>query len=60
VHTNEQGKLEITLKLNRTSLEPVVSSFERHDYHVKEVYGEIANNEDIEDKYNLLMNYINM
>lgn len=60
VHTNEQGKLEVTLKLNRSALDAVVSSFERHSYHVKEVYGEDANNEDIEGKYNLLMNYINM
>ncbi len=60
LHTNEIGMLEVTLKLNRNALEAVVSSFERHNYHVKEVYGEIANNEDIEGKYNLLMNYINM
>ena len=60
LNTNEQGMLEVTLKLNRSGLEAVVSSFERHSYHVKEVYGEEAYNEDIEGKYNLLMNYINM
>lgn len=60
VHTNEQGKLEVTLKLNRTVLDAVVSSFERHNYHVKEVYGEDSNDDDIEGKYNQLMNYINM
>jgi acetoin utilization protein AcuB len=60
VHTNEQGVLEVTIKLNKTSIDAVVASFERHNYHVKEVYGENATNDDIEDKYNLLMNYINM
>ena len=60
VHTNEQGMLEVTLKLNRTVLDAVVSSFERHNYTVKEVYGTETNNEDIVGKYNLLMNYINM
>ena len=60
VHTNEAGKLEVTMKLNRSALEAVVSSFERHDYHVKEVFGQEVNAEDIEGKYNLLMNYINM
>jgi CBS domain-containing protein len=60
VHPNEQGKLEVTLKLNRTALDAVVASLERHKYHVIEVYGEDVNNEDIESKYNLLMNYINM
>jgi len=59
-HTNERGMLEITMKLNRTVLDGVVSSFERHNYHVQEVYGKDTNNEDIIGKYNLLMNYINM
>jgi acetoin utilization protein AcuB len=58
--TNERGMLEITMKLNRTVLDAVVSSFERHNYHVLEVYGKETNNEDILGKYNLLMNYINM
>jgi len=60
VHTNEIGILEVTLKLNRTALEAVTSSFERHNYHVKEVYGDDTSYEDIEGNYNLLMNYINM
>ncbi len=60
VHANEQGMLEITLKLNRSSLDAVVSSFERYKYHVKEVYGENSSDDDITGKYNLLMNYINM
>ncbi len=60
VFTNEQGQLEVTLKLNRSSLDAVVSSFERHKYHVKEVYGDENKKDDITDKYNLLMNYLNM
>jgi CBS domain-containing protein len=60
VHGTEQGMLEITLKLNRSSLDAVVSSFERFNYRVKEVYGENNINDDIAGKYNLLMNYINM
>jgi hypothetical protein len=60
VHPNEQGMLEITLKLNRSSLEAVAASFERFKYHVKAVYGERIDNEDIAGKYDLLMNYINM
>lgn len=60
VRTNSNGMLEVTLKLNRTALDAVVSSFERHNYRVTEVYGEDVNKEDIEEKYHLLMNYINM
>jgi acetoin utilization protein AcuB len=60
VHTNADSTLQVTLKLNRTALDAVVSSFERHNYHVTEVYGEEVRKEDIEEKYHLLMNYINM
>jgi len=60
VHTNEQGKLDVTLKLNRSTLDAVVSSFERHNYHVKEVYGDESKKDDMMDKYKLLMNYLNM
>ncbi len=60
VHTGDRGMLEVTLKLNRSSLDAVVSSFERHSYRVKEVYGDENKKDDITDKYNLLMNYLNM
>lgn len=60
VHPNERGMLEVTIKVNRSSLDAVVSSFERHKYHVTEVFGEKKHDDDMSDKYNLLMNYINM
>lgn len=60
LHTGEDGMLEVTLKLNRTVLDAVVASFSRHNYHVAEVYGQESDKEDILEKYNLLMNYINM
>jgi len=60
VNANQKGMLEITIKLNRTGVEAVVSSFERHKYHVIEVFGEDTQDVDITGKYNLLMNYINM
>lgn len=61
VHTNaDTGKLEITLKTNRTNLGGIVASLERHKYVVKEVYGEQEGKDDVMERYNLLMNYINM
>jgi CBS domain-containing protein len=60
VHPGAAGMLEITLKLNRVTVEGVVASLERHKYHVKEVHGENVNKDDINYNYNLLMNYINM
>jgi len=54
------GKIEVTLKTNRTDLQGLVSSFERHNYHVLQVYGEQRHYEEMLDRYKLLMNYINM
>lgn len=54
------GKLEVTLKTNRTDLSGLRSLFERHGYVVQQVYGQQENHEDMLDRYKLLMNYINM
>lgn len=58
--TNANGMMEVTIKTNRSTLDAVVSSFERHDYKVLESYGDIQSKEDLMGNYNLLMNYINM
>lgn len=54
------GKIEVTIKTNRNDLQGVVQAFERYNYVVKEVFGEQSNNEDMLDRYKMLMNYINM
>jgi CBS domain-containing protein len=56
----ETGALEVMLKTNRTNLEALVSSFQRHEYVVKEVFGAETGQEEIMDRYRSLMNYINM
>lgn len=54
------GKIEVTIKTNRTDLAAVVQSFERHSYVVKEIFGEQKSEDDLLDRYKILMNYINM
>lgn len=56
----ETGAIEVTLKTNRTNLEALVSSFQRHDYEVRDVYGAQSGREEVMDRYRSLMNYINM
>ena len=60
LRSSPDGMLEVTLKLNRAIVDPVVASFERHNYVVKEVFGSHRNDEDLTDNYNLLMNYLDM
>lgn len=54
------NKLELTMKTNRANLDALANTYERFGYVVKEVYGEHSNKEDMMDRYNLLMTYINM
>lgn len=54
------NKLELTIKTNRMNLESLASTYERFGYTVKEMYGERSNKDDMMDRYNLLMAYINM
>ncbi|MBS1644823.1 MAG: CBS domain-containing protein [Bacteroidetes bacterium] len=56
----ETAKIEVTLKTNKSNLEALVSSFERHEYIVKDVFGAASGEEDLQERYRLLMNYINM
>ncbi len=60
IHTLADGTMELTIKTNRTATDAVTSSLERHEYKVKEVFGDQKNMEDVMDKYALLMNYLNM
>ncbi|MBS1589422.1 MAG: CBS domain-containing protein [Bacteroidetes bacterium] len=54
------GKIEVTLKTNRSDLQGLGASFERHNYIVKQIYGEHSQDDDLRGRYDLLMNYINM
>lgn len=54
------GNMELTLKTNRANVDGLANTFERYGYKVKEVYGQHANKDDMMDRYNLLMTYINM
>ena len=60
MRTSPNGLLEITLKLNRSILDAVAASFERHKYIVKEIYGIKTDKDDLTDNFNSLMNYLNM
>jgi acetoin utilization protein AcuB len=56
----ETGKVEVTLKTNRTNMGGIVAAFERFNYTVKAVFGQTNNPDDMRDRFDLLMNYINM
>ena len=53
-------QMELTLKLNRKNIEGVLQSLARHDYVVKESYSESKYEEDMRDRFDSLMNYLNL
>jgi len=56
----DSTKLEVTLKINKTEISGIRASFERYDYEVKAVYNSTAADDGTADRYNSLMNYLNV
>ncbi len=52
--------LDVILKLDRQDIDAVIQTFERYDYRIKATYQESRIEEDLRDKFDELMNYINM
>ena len=53
-------RLELTLKINKTDISGLVASFERYDYHVKEVYNNIKVDDGSQERFNSFMTYLNV
>ncbi|TDQ77143.1 CBS domain-containing protein [Sphingobacterium yanglingense] len=56
----ESSKLEMTIKVNKTNIAAVVSSLWRNDYVVKATFRDGGQQSDIQDRYDLLMNYLDL
>jgi len=52
--------IEVTLKINRHELGRVVASLERHEYDVKESFAELEYAGSLQERYDSLMNYLNI
>ncbi|MBK7214465.1 MAG: CBS domain-containing protein [Bacteroidales bacterium] len=51
---------EITLKLDRMNIQPIIQTFLRFNYTVKASFFENDYNDSLRDRYNMLMNYLNI
>ncbi len=52
--------VELTLKLDSTDLARVIASLERHEYDVKETFGELERSDFMRERYDALMHYLNL
>ena len=56
----ETGKHAVTLKVDSTEIKHIVATFERYEYSVKAFFQESDMGEIIKDRYDSLMNYLNI
>jgi acetoin utilization protein AcuB len=57
----DSTKLEITLKLNRIDIGPLLQTFHRYDYIIRASFSDQdAYNDDLQDRFDSLMNYLNI
>lgn len=56
----DSTRMEITLKLNRTDISSIIASFLRYDYIVKATFNDAKVYDSSQDRYDQLMNYLNM
>lgn len=56
----ETQRIEITLKLNTSEVAAIVAAFERYEYEVKAIYNDTAYTENLKERYDSLMRYLNV
>lgn len=56
----DSSKIEVTLKVNTINLSAVTAALLRYDYIIKTTYSGDVDRDDINDRFDHLMNYINM
>jgi hypothetical protein len=54
------GSMVITIKLNKEEASSIIATFQRYDYQVLHYFGSSPLNNDIEDHYLHLMNYLDV
>lgn len=56
----DSTRLELTMKLNRIDIQPIMQSFIRYDYTIKASFFESDYFENLRERYDLLMTYLNV
>jgi CBS domain-containing protein len=54
------NQIEVSLKINKTDLQDIIHSFERYEYTVKASYHQATAADDMQERYESLMHYLNM
>ncbi|RCH56529.1 CBS domain-containing protein [Mucilaginibacter hurinus] len=56
----DSTRIEVTLKVNKQDISSILASFIRHDYDVKATFNYYNERDNSKDRYDSLMNYLNL
>jgi len=56
----DSTKMEVTLKLNKQDISSIVAAFQRYEYTVQATFNSLPVDDDSMDRYDSLMNYLNL
>lgn len=56
----DSTRMEVTLKVNKQDLSAIVATFLRYEYDIKATFNHTGDNDNSRDRYNSLMNYLNL
>lgn len=56
----DSTKIDVTLKINRQDIQPIISTFERFEYKIKASFFEADYFDSLKERYDSLMSYLNI
>jgi CBS domain-containing protein len=56
----DSTRMEVTLKINKQDLSAILATFLRYEYDIKATFNHTGDNDNSRDRYNSLMNYLNL
>ena len=56
----DSTRMEVSLKINKIDVRPILQTFTRYNYTIKASFTEDTYSESLQDRYNELMNYLNI
>ncbi|MBI9038355.1 MAG: CBS domain-containing protein [Bacteroidales bacterium] len=56
----DSTKLEVTIKINKIDIENVLQTFTRYNYSIKSSFSEVESFDNLKDRYDSLMRYLNV
>jgi len=56
----DSTRMEVTLKVNKLDISAIVATFLRYEYNVKATFNHTGDNDNSKDRYDSLMNYLNL